>query len=67
MYECMKLFGPERAELLIEMVREATGGECPCMVGKLCPLVAPEVESELPTQRVSNPEWEWTWESWICA
>jgi hypothetical protein len=36
MYDCTAIFGRERAQKLWELMREASGTECPCARGGPC-------------------------------
>lgn len=41
MYECERLFGPDRGSQLHEWIEAATEDSCPCKRGDPCPLLPP--------------------------
>lgn len=59
MYRCMQILGQRRAEVMIDMVREATGKDCPCLRNVPCPYFDAPAETgdtvtNMPQQRDDN-------------
>nr|WP_324130776.1 hypothetical protein [Aeromicrobium sp.] len=53
---CREMFGQARGVEIQELVEKVTGADCPCIQGKVCPLLSTQVGGlALPEQREAAP------------